>query len=108
YKKNATTPSGDVDFLFTAGNLHFTSTSMDWLVVTGEPRAQFHGLGTTDGTNVCQFTVDAWDKSYNSAGNKGDAFGINIYSCNHGGSGNGDRYSIDATPLTNGTIIIHK
>ena len=32
------TPSGNLEFQFNEGDLHFKSTSMDWLVVTGEPR----------------------------------------------------------------------
>lgn len=108
YLKGSNTPSGNLEFHFDAGNLHFKSTSMDWLVVTGEPRAQFHGTGTINGTSVCQFAVDAWDNSFGTGSSKVDAFGIKIYSCNSGGNGNGDRYSIDATPLTGGSIIIHK
>jgi hypothetical protein len=108
YLKGATTPSGNLEFHFQAGNLHFQSTSMDWLVVTGEPRAQFHGRGTFDGTNVCQFAVDAWDNSFPSTNGPVDAFGIKIYSCNSGGDSNGNRYSTGATPLSGGSIIIHK
>ncbi|HYM11713.1 MAG TPA: hypothetical protein VEU62_13340, partial [Bryobacterales bacterium] len=102
YLPGANTPSGNLEFHFTAGNLHFKSTGMDWLVVTGEPRAQFHGTGTINGGTVCQFQVDAWNNSF-QPGNL-DAFGIKIYSCDNGQ----DRYSVPATPLTNGSIIIHK
>ena len=79
---------------------------MDWLVVTGEPRAKFHGTGTVNGTYTCQFQVDAWDNSFSNS--KADAFGTKIYSCDGGADSNANRYSIDPTPLTGGSIIIHK
>ncbi|MBI3667315.1 MAG: hypothetical protein HY236_14000, partial [Acidobacteria bacterium] len=108
YLKGASTPSGNLEFQFQAGNLNFKSSSMNWLVVTGQPRAQFQGTGTINGTSVCKFQVDAWDNSFPSGGAFVDAFGIKIYSCNSGGDVNGNRYSIDATPLTKGSILIHK
>lgn len=101
YLPGRSTPSGNLQFQFKNGDLDFKSISMDWLVVTGEPRAKFHGTGTVNGTNVCNFEVDAWDNSF--AGNA-DAFGLKITSCSIGG----DRYSLPATPLTQGSIIIHK
>lgn len=94
-------PSGNLEFHFKNGNLDFKSTSMDWLVVTGEPRAKFHGTGTINGANVCDFEVDAWAGSF--TGNV-DAFGLKITSCSDGG----DRYILPATALTHGSIIIHK
>jgi len=101
YLPGRNTPSGNLEFQFKDGNLDFKSTSMDWLVVTGEPRAKFHGIGTVNGTNVCNFEVDAWAGSF--TGNA-DAFGLKITSCSNGG----DRYSLPATALTHGSIIIHK
>ena len=101
YLPGRSTPDGNLEFQFQAGSLNFKSTSMDWLVVTGEPRGQFQGTGTINGTTVCKFAVDAWDASY-SASNV-DAFGLKIFSC----AGGGDRYSLPPTPLTKGSIIIH-
>ncbi len=101
YLPGRNTPTGNLEFQFKEGNLNFTSTSMDWLVVTGEPRAKFHGTGTVNGTSVCDFEVDAWAGSF--AGNT-DAFGLKISSCSNGG----DRYNLPATQLTQGSIIIHK
>jgi hypothetical protein len=66
----------------------------------GEPRAKFQGTGTSNGTNVCNFDVDAWAGSF--TGNV-DAFGLKI-SCSTGG----DRYSLPATVVSKGSIIIHK
>lgn len=108
YLPGANTPSGNLEFHFDAGNLHFKSTSMDWLVVTGQPRGQFHGIGMINGSIVCQFAVDAWSKSFPTPSGQVDAFGMKVYSCNSGGDSMGSRYSIDATPLSSGSIIIHK
>lgn len=101
YLPGKNTPSGNLEFQFKNGNLNFNSISMDWLVVTGEPRAKFHGIGTVNGTYTCNFEVDAWAGSF--TGNV-DAFGLKISSCSNGG----DRYSLPATALTKGSIIIHK
>jgi len=57
-------------------------------------------LGTVNGTNVCSFEVDAWAGSF--TGNI-DAFGLKITACASGG----DRYSLPATALTKGSVIIH-
>jgi hypothetical protein len=105
YLPGRSIPDGDLQFQFKAGNLTFKSTSMDWLVVTGEPRAQFQGTGTINGATVCKFAVDAWGGSFPSGTGKNvDAFGLKIFSC----AGGGDRYSLAATPLKQGSIIIHK
>ena len=101
YHRGRTTPDGNLQFQFKAGDLKFKSTSMEWLVVTGEPRAMFRGEGTINGVTVCKFQVDAWDASF---GGGVDAFGIKIFACGAGG----DRYSLDATPLEGGSIKIHR
>lgn len=102
YLPGRTTPDGNLEFQFREGNLNCKSTIMDWLVVTGEPRAIFRGSGTINGATVCEFEVDAWDGSF-QPGNV-DAFGLKIFSCASGG----DRYSLAAAPLKQGSIIIHK
>ncbi len=102
YLHGRSTPDGNLEFQFQEGNLNFKSTSMDWLVVTGEPRSIFRGTGTINGANVCKFEVDAWDGSF-QPGNV-DGFGLKIFSCGSGG----DRYSLPARPLTKGSIIIHR
>ena len=102
YLPGRSTPDGNLEFQFQAGDLNFESTSMDWLVVTGEPRGQVRGTGTINGSTVCKFEVDAWDASYTSSNL--DAFGLKIFACAVGG----DRYRLPATPLTKGSILIHK
>lgn len=109
YLQGDKTPSGDLGFTFKAGDLSFKSTSMEWLVVTGEPRAKFRGAGVLNKQFSCKFEVDAWDGSFvDSNGLSADAFGIRIYSCSGGGDVNGNRYSIPATKLSGGSIVIHR
>ncbi len=101
YLPGQNTPDGNLQFRFKDGDINFKSTSMDWLVVTGEPRAKFRGDGELNGSTTCKFEVDAWDASYN--GGNQDAFGLKIFACGPGV----DRYTLDATPLTGGNIKIH-
>jgi len=51
YQKGANVPSGDSEFQFKAGDLHFTSTSYDWLVVAGA-NAKSKGSGTINGNGT--------------------------------------------------------
>lgn len=102
YQPGRTVPTGNLEFQFKAGDLTFRSTSMEWLVVTGEPRAIFRGEGVVNGTLACNFEVDAWDASFPPGG--WDAFGLTIFRC----EGGGDRYRLSATPLTKGNVIIHR
>lgn len=61
YKKGANVPTGQTQFQFKAGDLRFTSTFYQWLVVAGS-RAQFKGEGTIDGVpDEFGFTVDSID-----------------------------------------------
>ena len=93
-------PTGNLEFQFKEGSLNFKSASMDWLVVTGEPRATFRGTGTVNGVSVCKFEVDAWDSSSAAP----DAFGLKITTCSDGR----DRYNLPPAPLVKGSIIIHR
>ncbi len=103
YLPGKSTPSGNLQFQFKNGNLNFKSTSMEWLVVTGEPRAMFRGLGLVNDTTLCRFEVDAWDASF---GNGVDAFGLKLYAC--GPNSNQNRYTLSPTPISKGSIIIHR
>jgi hypothetical protein len=102
YLPGRSTPDGNLEFQFQAASLNFKSTSMDWLVVTGEPRSIFRGTGTINGASVCKFEVDAWDGSFQP--DNVDAFGLKIFSCGSGG----DRYNLPARPLTRGNIIVQR
>jgi len=103
YLPHDTTPSGDVEFHYDAGNIDFKSTGFDFLVVTSEPRAQVQGTGTINGTITCKFTIDAWSGSF-QPGNV-DAYGMTIYNCN---SGTANRYNLATAPTTKGSIKIHQ
>jgi PKD repeat protein len=72
YKKGATTPDGNTEFQFKAGDLNFHSTSYDWLVVTGSDFAKFKGSGTINGEGSYKFQIWAGD-------NDPDTFTIKIW-----------------------------
>jgi beta propeller repeat protein len=112
YQKGATTPGGNTQFRFHAGEISFHSTSYDWMVVAG-PKAMFKGTGTVNregnfgflisaidgerpgGGGVDRFRIKIWDK---------DNFDTIVYD-----NGLGDAEDADpATPLTHGSIKIHK
>lgn len=98
YQKGKTTPDGNLQFQFQAGDLNFKGTSMEWLVVQGgDKRAQFRGEGLLNGTTSCKYTVSASDSGLDGK----DSFGITI-SC--GGS---DRYVLPETTLDQGNVQIH-
>ncbi|HET9326019.1 MAG TPA: immunoglobulin-like domain-containing protein [Candidatus Eisenbacteria bacterium] len=60
YKKGQTTPSGETEFQFKAGNLNFHSHGYEWLVVAGS-KAQFKGWGSVNGTADYGFLLTALD-----------------------------------------------
>jgi hypothetical protein len=62
YKKGATVPTGQTEFVFKAGDLNFHSSSYDWLVVNqGGNNAQFKGSGTINGEGDYKFMLWAED-----------------------------------------------
>ncbi len=54
YKKDASEPVGDTQFQFKAADMSFSSSSYEWLVVTGSDYARFKDFGTING-NVDPF-----------------------------------------------------
>jgi len=111
YKPGASTPSGNTEFQFKAGNLSFKSTSYDWLVVAGA-HAKFKGEGTINGAGSYGFMVTAVDGDGPGGGDV-DAFRIKIWNLATGAIvydnkiGEGDE-SAAATSLGGGSIVIHK
>ncbi len=108
YQNGATTPSGNTEFNFQVGNLHFHSTRYDWLVVSGA-KVRFKGSGTINGAGDFAFLVSAVDGALNGSA---DTFrmqisdkttGIIIYDSEMG-SGNG---APATTVLGGGRIVIH-
>ena len=61
YKKGASTPTGNAQFQFHAGDLNFHSTSYEWLVVTGGDSAVFKGEGSLNGVDGYGFMLWAGD-----------------------------------------------
>ena len=71
YKKGATVPTGQTEFVFQTGDLNFHSSSYDWLVVTGSDYARFKGWGSINGEGDYRFMI--W------AGDDPDTFRIKIW-----------------------------
>jgi len=110
YKKGMTVPSGDTQFQFNAAQFNFTSTSYDWLIVSGSNKAQFKGTGSIEGrTEVYSFILTAVD-----GGLKGtDLFRIKIWNENDSAviydnkSGFDNSIDIPGTEILTGNIVIH-
>ncbi len=76
YKKGATVPTGETQFLFKAASLSFNSTTYEWLVVSGS-RAQYKGNGTFNGVSGYGFLLTAVDGAIAGGGGT-DKFRIKI------------------------------
>jgi hypothetical protein len=108
FQKDKTTPvlGGNTEFQFHTGNLNFTSTSYDWLVVAGSSKATYKGVGSVNGAGGYGFLVSVIDESP-------DKFRIKIWQI--GGSVIYDNQvtadtADDAEPTTSiagGSIVIH-
>jgi hypothetical protein len=101
YRKGATVPTGSTAFEFAAGDLHLTSTSYEWLVVTGSDYAKFKGSATINGMGDYRFMVWAGD-------NEPDTFSIRIWQEDDATGGETDIYDngLDQ-PIGGGSIVIH-
>lgn len=108
YQKGAATPTGNTEFQFNAGGLNFSSTSYDWLVISGA-RAQYKGSGTVNGAAGYKFLLTATDGAV-SGGGGADKFRIKITK-----DGNVIYDNLLGAPddtsnaqvLTGGSIVIH-
>ncbi|MFB3166589.1 PKD domain-containing protein [Neobacillus sp. 179-C4.2 HS] len=110
YKKGATTPEGQTEFQFKAGNLNFHSSSYDWLVIAGA-KAQYKGKGTINGAGDYGFMLSAVDGKLSGDGK--DKFRIKIWNrtTNEVVYDNQIGAVDDANPTTaieSGSIVIHK
>ncbi len=101
YKQGASTPSGNTEFQFRAGDLNFKSSAYEFLVITqGGTRAQYKGAGTINGAGAYQFMIWATDGSP-------DTFRIKIWS----ESGGVETVVYDNgfdQALGGGSIVIHR
>lgn len=110
YANGATTPSGNTRFRFRAGDLSFSSTAYQWLVVSGA-RAQYKGSGQingggdygfmltaidgdeTGGSGVDRFRIKVWDRGTDEV----------VYDNQRGAADDAE----PSTALTRGKITIH-
>jgi len=102
YKKDATIPTGQTQFAFSAGNLDFHSTAYEWLVVAG-PQAQFKGSGTINDSGDYGFLLTGKD-SARQGGPATDTFRIKIWD-----KGTGLTVYDNGTdqPIGGGNVVIH-
>ncbi len=77
YKRGQSTPDGNTQFQFRAGDLNFHSTSYNWLVVAGA-NAKFKGMGTINGQGSYYFMITATDGNL-LGGGQSDGFRIKIW-----------------------------
>jgi hypothetical protein len=114
YKKGQSTPDGNTEFQYQAGNLNFKATAFDWLVIAGA-KAQFKGLGTINGTGNYGFMLTAIDGQTTGGGGT-DKFRMKIWIKNANGTDGPVVYdnqlgaADDSTPTTvlgGGSIQIH-
>ena len=111
YQKGANIPTGNTEFQFKVGNLAFSSTTYDWLVIAGA-KAQYKGTGTINGKGSYRFMLTAIDGKINGSGGV-DKFRIKIWNptTNEVIYDNQQGATDDALPTTTiqgGSIIIHK
>jgi hypothetical protein len=101
YKNNSIEPTGETNIQLDAGDLHFKSTSYEWLVVVGD-LAIYQGEGEVDGEAGYSFTVMVVDdgKDDTIRIKISDPSGQLVYD-NGLGVGAG-------TSLTKGSIVVHK
>ena len=111
YLKGATTPSGNTQFRFHAGDMTFASTAYEWLVVAGA-RAQYKGTGVINGAGYFGFILTAIDGDVPGGGGL-DRFRIKIWDIATGiviydnQRGTADD-AAPATAVEQGSIKIHK
>ena len=112
YKNGATTPTGQTEFQFKAGDINFHSGNCDWLVIAGA-QAKYKGTGTINGAGNYGFMLSATDGQVNGGGGV-DKFRIKIWD-----EDNGDVVVYDnqmgaaddedpTTAITRGSIKVHK
>ena len=107
FQKDKTTPvlTGNTEFQFHAGNLNFSSTSYQWLVVSGTSKATYKGTGTVNGVPGYGFLISAID-------GLPDRFRIKIWQT--GGAviydnliGGGIDEADPTTSISGGSIVLH-
>lgn len=111
YKPGASTPSGNTEFQFKAGELNFKSASYEWLVVSAA-HAKYKGEGTINGGGSYGFMLTAIDGDRKDSGDP-DEFRIKIWDLSSGAvvydnkMGDADD-APSGTALGGGSIVIHR
>jgi hypothetical protein len=111
YQKGANVPTGNTEFQFKEGNLNFSSTNFQWLVIQGSTSAQFKGTGTINGKGSYNFIVTAVDGDNYNGTKKPDSFRMRITDAS-GAVVYDNKYdysdtSVATTDLGGGSIQIH-
>ena len=115
YEKGRTVPSGNTEFQFKEGGMNFSSTSFDWLVISGK-KGQYKGTGTINGTGSFGFILTAIDGDLATPIKTFDFFRIKIYDKisnrvvydNQYGNGTTIDDADPTTALGGGSIVIHE
>ena len=110
YKKGATVPTGNTEFIFHVANLEFHSCSYDWMVISGKT-AKFKGTGTIrglEGEYAFMLTATDGDSKDNP-----DLFRIKIWNKNPEELVYDNKIDLadtefGGTALSGGSIIVHK
>ena len=111
YQKGANVPTGDTEFQFQTADFSFSSTSYDWLVITGAS-AKYKGTGTINGAGDFGFMLTAVDAKLNGR-DGADKFRIKIWNKSTGqvvydNQAGSDDNSDPTTSIAGGSIVIHK
>jgi len=113
-KNNLTQVDGNTNFQFKSGDFHFKSSSNDdmSLVISGEKKATYRGVGTVNGKGSHKFMVTVIDGDA-SGNNDSDKFRIKVWADNSSSimydneTGKDDNAEASTT-LGGGSIVIHK
>jgi hypothetical protein len=101
YKKGATEPTGNTEFVFQAADLKFHSSSYQWLVVNqAGTNAQFKGSGTINGAGDYKFMLWAGDDSP-------DTFRIKIWTEDEAGNEAVVYDNVGDQEIGGGSIVVH-
>ncbi|NQT72568.1 MAG: PKD domain-containing protein, partial [Chloroflexi bacterium] len=112
YKKGQSTPSGNTQFQFRAGDLNFHSDNYEWLVIAGH-RAMYKGTGTINGDGNYGFMISAIDEKLTPSTDV-DLFRIKIWDKDNDDAIvydnliEADEDADPTTPIQGGNIVIHK
>jgi hypothetical protein len=112
YQKGATVPTGNTEFQFHVAKFNFSSTSYQWLVVSGA-KAQYKGTGTVNGQPGYGFLLTATDGQLQGGGGV-DKFRIKIWDVSTGQvvydnvlGASDDIDNANPQAIAGGSIVIH-